>query len=426
MASDSEHSISVDQLQVGVYVHLDLKWMEHPFSFNSFKIRNEAQLKTIRQLGLKSVRWDPNCSDVKPLPRKQPSDAAAEQPVTGPGGNPEISEQMMLKRKRIARMSEHRTKIARVEQAFVSAAKVIGSIDKAIYAQPEKTLREAQQLVAGIVDELLVAPELAIQVMAEKPGGESLYFHSLNVSILSMVLAREVSLPAEVVKIVGVGALFHDIGLNDVPSTILNKTTPLTQPEREFREMHCQYGHDVGRKAALPSQVLNIILQHHECLDGSGYPNKLKGDQIDLLARLVGLINAYDNLCNPVNIAQSLTPHEALSLMYAQHRSRYDGRLLQAFIRFMGVYPPGTVVGLSNDRIGLVIRVDASQPLRPTVIVYDEDIPKTEAMILDLQEEADLNIIRAIRPGQLPPAVFDYLSPRKRVSYFIDSGNPRP
>jgi putative nucleotidyltransferase with HDIG domain len=424
MASDSERSISVDQLRIGVYVHLDLNWMDHPFSFNSFKIRNDAQLKTIRQLGLKSVRWDPARSDVDPLPGSAPTGAAARQSKAEV--DTEISAQMSLKRERIARMTEHRTNIARVEQAFTVAAKVISGIDKEIYAQPEKTLKQAQQLVADMVEDLLAAPELAIQVMAEKPGGESLYFHSLNVSILSMVLAREAGLPAEVVKLVGVGALFHDIGLNDVPSTILNKTTPLTRAEREFRELHCQYGYDVGRKAALPGPVLNIILQHHECFDGSGYPSKLKGDQIDLLARLVGIVNAYDNLCNASNVAQSLTPHEALSLMYTQQRGRYDGRLLQAFIRFMGVYPPGTVVGLSNDRVGLVIRVDAAQPLRPTLIVYDEDIPKTEAMILDLKEEADLTIRRAIRPAQLPAAIFDYLSPRKHVSYFFDSGRPTP
>lgn len=467
MSSDNDYSILVDQLQIGVYVYLDVGWMNHPFSFNNFKIRNEDQLRTIRSLGLKSVRWDPIRSDIKPLAKSAasgatrdvstPPSAAAGAAATQTGPQPtnaelegsgpeptappdaaeaeathaatrssaatEVAAMMAVKQQRIQRLVEHREKIARVEQAFISAANVIRSINKSIYSQPEKTLSEAGQLIGGIVEELLAAPELAIQVMAEKAGSEEVYFHSLNVSVLSMILGRELNMPAEIVKTIGVGALFHDIGLNDIPAKILHNPGTLTKAEREFREMHCQYGYDIGKKAGLPLAALNIIMQHHEHFDGSGYPKKLKGEAIDPLARLVAIINAYDNLCNPTNIANALTPHEALALMFSQHRSRYDARLLQAFIRFMGVYPPGTVVGLSNEALGLVIKINTARPLKPTVIVYDTGIPKGEAMILNLDEEHDINISRAIRPGQLPPAVFDYLGPRKRVSYYFDAGS---
>lgn len=427
MASDNEYSISVDQLQIGIYVCLDIGWMDHPFSFSSFKIRNEEQLRTLRSLGLKRVRWDPARSDTKPQPPAPPKldekalavqqeKAAAEATQAA-----EIARMMEAKQEHIRRLAEHREKIARVEKAFTSAAGVVRGIGKSIYSQPEKTLKEASHLVGGIVDELLAAPDLAIQLMSDKPGGEDVYFHSLNVSILSMILARELKMPAEIVRMAGLGALFHDIGLNEIPTKILNNPGQLTKAEREFREMHCQYGYDIGRKAALPPAALHIILQHHEHFDGTGYPQKLKGEQIDLLALLVGVVNAYDNLCNPVNIADALTPHEALSQLFAQQRNHFDPRLLQAFIRLMGVYPPGTVVSLSNDSLGLVIKINAARPLKPTLIVYNADIPKTEAIILDLDEEPDLNITRAIRPAQLLPAVYEYLSPRKRASYYFDA-----
>lgn len=424
MTSESEYSISTDQLQIGVYVYLDVGWMHHPFSFNNFKIRNEEQLQVIRSLGLKSVRWDPLRSDLKPLAKeavrakehepapKSPEQAAAEA---------EMARMMAAKQERIKRLAAHREKTARVEVAFNNAAGVVHGISKSIYSQPEKTLHEAGHLIGGIVDELLAAPDLAIQIMSEKPGGEDVYFHSLNVSVLSMILARELKMPAEVVRLVGMGALFHDIGLSEIPSKILNNPGPLTKAEREFREMHCQYGYDIGKKAGLPQAVLNVILQHHEHYDGSGYPQKLKGEQIDLLARLIALTNTYDNLCNPVSTANALTPHEALSQLFAQQRNHFDARLLQAYIRLMGVYPPGTVVGLSNEALGLVIKINSARPLKPTVIVYNADIPKNEAIILDLEEEHDINISRAIRPSQLLPAVYEYLNPRKRASYYFDA-----
>ena len=420
----SEHTISVDQLQIGIYIHLDIGWMHHPFSFNSFKIRDARQIQTLRQLGLTSIRWDPARSDTRPLAQAPTQETTPSPALTAGEGNGEIPA-MAEKLRRIQRLAEHKAGMARVEQAFHSTASVVRSINRNIHSQPEKTIAEANRLIDDIADTLLAAPELAIQVMSERPGSEDIYLHSLNVSILAMTLARELKLPVELVRIVGIGALFHDIGLIEIPSRILNNPGPLSRPEREFREQHCQYGVDIGRKAGLPPAVLKIIHQHHECVDGTGYPQHLQGEAIDPLARLVGLINAYDNLCNPANPAHAMTPHEALSQMFAQQRSRHDPRFLQAFIRFMGVYPPGTVVLLSNDVIGLVISVNSARPLRPTVVIYDSGIPKAEAIILDLEDEPEINISKAIRPAQLPAAIYDYLSPRKRVSYYFDAAaNP--
>lgn len=419
----SDHTIQVDQLQIGVYVYLDVGWMNHPFSFNNFKIRDAEQLRIIRQLGLKVVRWDPARSDTKPLPPGSADTAASRpQPPPAPSADADVeTPEMREKRQRIERLSQHHADIARVEQAFTNAASIVRNISKNIFAQPESTIGEANRLIGEIVDTLLAAPELAIQVIAEKPGNEDVYLHSLNVSVLAMTLARELKLPPELVKVAGVGSLFHDIGLNEIPSKILNNSGQLSKPERDFREQHCQYGLDISRKAGLPAAVQKIVFQHHEYFDGSGYPQRLKGEAIDPLARLVALVNIYDNLCNPVNLAQALTPHEALSMMFAQQRSRFDPRFLQAFIRFMGVYPPGSVVQLSNDAIGLVIRVNSARPLRPNIILYESGIPKTEAIILDLNDEPDINISKAIRPALLPAAIYDYLSPRKRVSYYFDA-----
>jgi putative nucleotidyltransferase with HDIG domain len=422
---NQEHKISVDQLQVGVYVYLDVGWMRHPFGFNNFKIRDEEQLQTIRTLGLASVRWDPARSDLKPLPKVRdvpPQPEAEAEPTIEPTIEPVAM--MVEKQARIQALAEHRINMAKVEQAFAGAASMVRDMGKSIHVQPEKAVAEAAQLIGDMVDSLLLAPDLAIQVMAEKPGSEDVYFHSLNVSVLAMIVAREVGLPAEIVRQIGIGALFHDIGLNEVPAKILLNPGTLTKAEREFREVHCQFGLDIARKAGLSQGVLNIVHQHHEYFDGSGYPRKLKGDAIDPLARLVALVNAFDNLCNPVNLAQALTPHEALSHMFSKQRNLYDPKLLQVFIRFMGVYPPGTVVGLSNDAFGLVVKVNAARALKPTVMVHDAGIPKSEALILDLAKEPGVNITRAIRPIQLPPDVYDYLSPRRRVSYYFDEGRP--
>lgn len=420
-----DHVISPDQLQVGVYVYLDLGWMNHPFSFNNFKIRTEEQLVTIRQLGLSRVRWDPARSDVNPLAKAESPATEADLAATIASPASVDANLMAAKQARIQRLAEQRENLARVEAAFTNAAAVAKSLNRTIGSKPEATLIEAGQLMSKLVDELLAAPEVAIQVMSEKPGVDETYYHPLNVSVLSMILGRELKLPADVIKTIGLGAIFHDMGLAELPPRVVSQREALTKSERELRERHCRYGFELGQKAGLPPAALNVILQHHENFDGSGYPQKLRGESIDLPARLVAIVNVYDNLCNPPHVAQALTPHEALSAMYAQMRNWFDPKLLLVFIRFMGVYPPGTVVALSNDAIGLIIKVNSSRPLKPTLIVYDAEIPKGEALLLDLEDEPDINITRSIKPALLSPAVFDYLSPRKRVNYYFDAANPK-
>ena len=158
--------------------------------------------------------------------------------------------------------------------------------------------------------------------------------------------------------------------------------------------------------------------------DGSGYPRKLKGEEINLLARIVAIANVYDGLCNPINIANALTPHEALSTMFAKLRAKFDPKILQVFVRCLGVYPPGTVVQLSNGTIGMVATINTAKPMKPMLVIYDEEIPKEEAILIDLEHENEVNIAKAIRPAQLPREIYNYLSPRKQVSYYFDSGTP--
>ena len=187
--------------------------------------------------------------------------------------------------------------------------------------------------------------------------------------------------------------------------------------------MHCEYGLQLARKLGFPPAVLNIIYQHHEMYDGSGYPQRLQGESINLLARIVGLANFYDGLCNPVNMANALMPHEALSLMFARLRSRFDSRLLQLMIRRLGVYPPGTIVHLSNGAIGMVATVNTHLPMKPVVVLYDESVPRDEAILVDLSLDSDLSITKAIKPALVPRQIYQYLSPRKRVSYYFDAQN---
>jgi len=417
----SDPSIDVRQLRVGHYVYLDLHWFAHPFPLSHFKIKSEDQIATIRGLGLKRVRFNPDLSDREAVVGDHP--AQGPEPASADTLSPHIAKALAAKKEMIERIRKQREAAARIENAFIVSASTIRDVEKNIHTKPEEAVKSANQLIDHISDAILTAPELAIHVMGDMVGGEELYFHSLNVTMLSLMLAKDLGVPQEAVTALGMGALFHDIGRSEIPSRILLKLDPLTQAEQHLYEQHCEYGVKFGKALHFSPAVLSIIQQHHELFDGSGYPSKLKGESIGLLARIVGLANHYDELCNPVNIAHALMPHEALSLMFAKLRGKFDPRLLQLLIRRLGVYPPGTVVQLSNGAIAMVATVNTNQPMKPILVVYDESVPRDEAILIDLSQDSDLNIAKAIKPVLVPRDVYKYLSPRKRVSYYFDANH---
>ncbi|AKU12242.1 hypothetical protein AzCIB_2347 [Azoarcus sp. CIB] len=429
------NTVTMDQLRIGLYVVLDLSWFQHPFAFSQFKIKSEDQIRDIRSLGLTTVRYNPALSDMAagqqpaPVAPAVASDTAPEAEAIGPGtisappeSSPEIQPALAAKRALVERIRTQREAAARVENAFVNAARAIRDIERNLYSNPKETVQQATHLVTQIADSILCAPDLAIHVMGDRTGGEELYFHSLNVAMLSLMIARDLGVPQEVFGALGMGALLHDIGRKEVPDKILLKTEPMTQAERNLYQMHCRFGVEIGHRLQLSAPVLEIIRDHHELFDGTGYPAGLKGDAIGVMPRIVSVANYYDELCNPVDVANALTPHDALSTMFAKLRSKFDPRMLQAFIRCLGVYPPGTIVQLSNGLIAMVATVNTAKPMKPIIVIYDENIPKEEAILVDLAREQDLNIAKAIRPAQVPVEIYNYLSPRKRVSYYFDAG----
>jgi putative nucleotidyltransferase with HDIG domain len=408
--------LTMDQLKVGLYIYLDMKWFDQPFAFGDFRIKNEEQIRVIRSLGLTQIRYSPERSTAVPAPPPPPSATPAAPPPA-----PDIAAALAAKNAMIERIRRQREASARVSEAFSQTAKSIHAIDQNLFARPDDSVRQAGTLIGQIASSILSEADLAIHVMGET-GSEELYFHSLNVTILSMMMARDLKLPPPVVVALGMGALFHDVGKRDIPDRLQREVEAFTHAERTLVELHTVYGSDIAKRLKLAPAVQTIILEHHEHIDGSGFPAKLKGDAIGVLSRIVAIANRYDELCNPVNIADALTPHEALALMFAKLRAKYDVKILQLFIRCLGVYPPGSIVELSNGALGIVTTVNASQLMKPMLMIYNADVPKDEAVLVDLEHETDVSIVKALRPAQVPPDVYRYLNPRKRVSYYFEAG----
>ena len=408
--------LAPEQICAGLYIHLDRGWLHHPFTFSSFLVKTQHQVEVLRKLGIGNIRYDPAKSTAQPLPVST-APAATSAPEHVPVANSQL---MAEKQARSAQLKRVRSEIAAVEKQFTQAADTVKNISRNVHTRPLEVRAEATTLVHGMVETLLVKSDVMLHAMSDQLG-EEVYFHSLNVTVLSLILGRALKLDSVQLRELGLGALFHDIGKVDIPRSIVMKAEPLTKAEEVHIEQHTKYGVAIAKKLQLTTTATEIIAHHHECGDASGYPARMAGAAIPPLARLVQIVNTYDNLCNPVNAELGLTPAEALSKMFVALRSKFDAAHLQVFIRCLGVYPPGSIVQLSNDMTGLVLSENSSQPLRPNVLVYDPEIPQDEAIIVSMEHEPELKIVRSLRPAQLPAEIYRYLSPRKRVTYYFDA-----
>ena len=427
--------IDIGQLRVGMFVHIDVGWLRHPFPVSSFRIASADQIEILRSLGLERVRYEPEKSDVPPdadTSSDADTDAAVEQDISAAAGQSldpadderlavralvslEVSSELPEDR----RLAAQQRRLINCDQRFALAADQYRSVVQTARKDVASARMATEILVLDCVDDLQCNGESVIRLLSEGAGDRG-SMHPINVMVLSLLLGRAQGLSVSDLQELGVAALLHDLGKLQLPAH-LGQPAP-HKVAAEWPTYHDHVGESVAlaESMGLSSAVMIAIAQHHEMADGSGFPLGLLGTDLSPAGRILALVNYYDGLCNPVNYTESLTPHEALALLFSKLKTQFDAVTLNAFIRMMGVYPPGSVVQLVNGLYALVVSVNSARPLRPKVIVHDPDVPQERAHILDLETLPALGIRRSLKPSQLPRAALDYLSPRQRICYFFE------
>ncbi len=426
-AAARTETIAVDALRVGMFVHLDVGWLAHPFPLGSFRITTADQVATIRDLGLQRVRWSPTQSDaLLPLGALIGSSAhgsALNRVETNDAARNAVTAAQSARAAHRRALAADRASLALCEQRFAEAARDCRALTDRVAARPDEAREQAEQLSKALVDKMLGEQELCIRLLTDAAGDKA-SAHALNVTIVSLLMGKTFGFAATDMQDLGVGALLHDIGKLELPERVRHREDDSTAAELRIYEEHVAHGVVQARRMSLSPGATLVIAQHHEHADGSGFPLHLNTDRMTAAARIVALVNRYDNLCNPNVARRAITPHEALALLFAQSRTQFDTAILGAFIRMMGVYPAGSTVQLTDDRYAMVVGVNSSRPLKPRVLVHAAGVPRDEAMLLDLEACPGLGIRRSIKPAQLPPDSLRYLSPRPRVAYFFEPLTP--
>ena len=196
--------------------------------------------------------------------------------------------------------------------------------------------------------------------------------HSMNVAILLANFGRYLGLERSVLKELTLGGLLHDVGKIMTPDEVLNKPGKLTDEEFGVMRQHVVHSYDIlSNTAGITPTMLEVAANHHERLDGTGYPQRLKGEQLSLYTRMSGIVDVYDAVTADRVYKQGMQPTQAFRVLLKGINQHFDAELVTKFIKCMGVYPVGTLVQLSNQRLAVVMQRNEQQPLKPVVkVIY--------------------------------------------------------
>ena len=404
------------QLVVGLFVWLDLKWSEHPFLSNRMLIKTADDIAIMQSLQLAGRLYCfPDKSEV-PLP-SPPSESAQGKPLVRATAPPVVPKQLQEQKKaRTDLFLRQKVAAAAADRAWDVAARSTRDVLLTLAAAPKPAGSKLKALSSETAATVAEAKQVLPHLLGHKSGGGQ-QFHAINTMTLSLLLGKRVGLSQQALTDLAMAALVHDSGKAEVPARILTLAKRNKYEENLYRQ-HLQVSLRYATESGMFSpEALEILADHHEAMDGSGWPSGKK--DMGLGARILALVDRYDRLCTPeaVDVAP-LVPMEALSTLLRRESSKFDPALLGFLIKLLGIYPPGTLVQLSDGSLGQVVAPGADS-LKPKVLLYNPLTSKDDAPVLALATEPELKIVSAVRPSTLASDVMAWLNPQQRLSYYF-------
>ncbi|WP_248930473.1 HD-GYP domain-containing protein [Paenibacillus hamazuiensis] len=263
-----------------------------------------------------------------------------------------------------------------------------------------------RDVLSMIIDDLSSHKDAMIMLGNIQVMDDYLYQHSLNVCIYTTMLAMSHGYSREELMTIGLGSLLHDIGKTQIPTDVLKKQGKLTREEYEIIKRHAEYGFRFLKdEPNIPLLAAHCALQHHERLDGSGYPRGLKGSDIHEYARWIGIADSYDAMTTHRVYRSAMLPHQALEVLFTGTGTLYEKQKVEIFRDKIAIYPIGVSVRINTGESGVVVDLNASMPMRPIVrILQDADGQDVaEPYEIDLSKKLHLIItdVNDINPNSL-------------------------
>lgn len=413
--------IEVDGLRVGMYVsRLDRPWLETPFLFQGFFIRNESEIEDLRRY-CEFVEIDVEESDAGALTSMSPAAATTDQPTSVTKPRRPLLWQRILKpfgwKKEVARQQprpgEFYQDTVSTAEELVKAKSVHGeavgklmNVLDSIRSGRSISMPDLEDVTSAMVDSVLRNSTAMALLTRMADKDEYVTAHSLESSVWALVFGRHLGLDRDSLTAAGLGGLLLDVGKTRIPEKLLNKKEALTDIELAYIRTHVDFGLEILREAGdVDNRVLEMVATHHERYDGSGYPQGLKGNEIPVLGRIGGIIDSYSAMTNDRPYAKAVSSYDAMRQFNAASDKLFQAEMVEQFIQAIGIFPVGTLVELNTGEIGIVLKERQSNRLQPelAIILGKDKQPLEQFETIDLRQDGDSTptvwIERGVEPG---------------------------
>lgn len=358
-------TIPVTQLRVGMYVHdLNCGWLDHPFARNRFSVDDAAVLRKILETGVTEVTIDTDLGVVVSAGDDSKTEALkSDEPACEPSSYTPLT---------IANLSPSQ-RFNHVKSLCANANRLMQDMMRDIRLGNQVEFGKCSPIVDNILEAMFSFPSAMLPLAQVKNRDEYTFQHSVSVAALAVAFGRVLNMPRDEVRELAMGGLLHDVGKAQVPGRILNKPGKLDDAEFATMKNHVVSTAGLIKDAKGISQIaFNAAAQHHERYDGTGYPNGLKGDEISVHGQMLAIVDVYDAITSLRVYHKGIPPTEALKRLFEGGGTHFNPRLVEAFIKGIGIYPAGSLVRLESDKLGIVREVIPERLLQPIVqLIYD-------------------------------------------------------
>lgn len=396
--STSSKKIHVSELRVGMFVSkLDRDWLDTPFLVQGFLIEGPEDVQTVAEYA-EYVWVDAVPNQWRP-PEQRAGLKAAVRPKT-------------TYINKVSAREEHGEAI----KAFRQARQLTKTLVDDIRLGGAINTEQAKSTVRTCVDSILRNPDALLWMTKIRSEDEYTAEHCLNVCILAIAFGRHLGMAESELEKLGLCGLLHDVGKMRVPLEVLNKPGTLTPKEFNMIRAHTVHGRNLLLSTpGIFNTVVDVAYTHHERMDGTGYPRKLPAEKISRFSRIIALVDAYDAMTADRCYAEAIPTTVALKNIYKDRGSHFDEKLALEFIKSIGLYPPGTIVQLHNDLVGIVLETSQKYRHLPKVILLkkgERSIKNEQVVNLADVERGKLPkeflIRRALRDGSFGIRVAEY------------------
>jgi len=405
--------VSTKSLEIGMYISgLDRPWLDTPFVTQGFFIESQADIDRLREYCHHVLVDTRRSFDPKVLVSRRSL-------VESRPEEPQPTKRLERARIPIQRIFPGRTitpyqddaawedEHPRAKEALNLLVRDIDEIYEEVGEGEKLNVVKLRKSVEPIVDSISRNPDACLWVARLKQHDKYTYKHSLGSAIWSVSLGRQLGLERHDLRSLAMGCMLMDVGKLRIDQNLLQADRDLSPKEMAEVANHVNYGLEIIEESGVINQdVVDMVAHHHERYDGSGYPSGLSNEEIPPFARIAAIVDTYDAVTSSRTYAPTLSPSDAIKMLYKSRDEEFQAELVEAFIQAVGIYPAGTLVELSSGEVGVVVAEYRTRRLRPKVMLLLDSkkrvLPRRK--IIDLQEMgaretgATITIKRSLEP----------------------------